>query len=755
MGRVSSGAKRLGSKAARATGKAVVGGIRGAVTSYLAGGSAAGGALTGAAGSGTIGAVIQTAQAARAGAELGPTALQQEIASVLFGFSPTQARIEAIGRPITYDDHGEVTDERNGVWHSVQVQLIGSEKTDDDAAILRRAAEILNASVRRHPGGWFEFSTLTGAERIDAVVRDATDDAVRSIRHLSDTIDHASAGHLPVSAAEALDLPTLAAKVEKHFPGTHIWGFIPTKDGGFNMELASAPAPDFFNADVLTLYPKAKPEFIDAWAQDREPRQRLIHFDGTRNQALIATLDPFTAALRDRTAELLKCRPWDVQLTIRTAINEDGSGRVDAVEYTRLPNANADGEKRIGLLIALRDLVPGSTEHWAVEEDPLTGRATISHRSDGLQGTVAYDWSIAPTIKTIPFGVTELGDPLSLGLLESNLLLGGIPGSGKSGGATALLAGISRLENVALIGLDPKRVELSPWKDRFSIIAKKDDHASFVLASVEAEMERRYEWLDSEGLKKFTPEMFTAERPLLVVFIDELADLVSVGVTKEEKDAEQFRSTRVRRLIAKGRASGVVVVTATQKPQSDVIPTSLRDLIQQRVGFATTNAAMTETILGAGMAQNGGLSHNIAASDKGVCFVVNEESRTPVRARAAWIPDEDVAGIAAQTAHLRIPLGWLPTEADTAEAAKKLSKDVSWSDLLPEPTRYAPEPVVLKPGERVTLPAPDESVFATWENRFVTRDLAATTTPDLDALAAPAPETSLDPTDLFNERKDT
>lgn len=745
MGWVARGAKNLAKKSAQNAAR----GVGGAISTYIQGGKASTGAAVQGAGSGVIGTVIRSAVSV----VKAPPALVEDVARVIYGERVTKARIDEVSTLMAFDRQGNQTDLRNAEdWYALQVQIIGDTTLDDDATIHRRASEYLNASFKRLPGGWFEFAVLSDTEKVDAVVRETTRDAIRSIKPLPGSARHPRAEWLPVSDAEALDLPTLTAKVERHFPGQHIHGFIPRADGGYNVELAPSTAPEFFNADVLELGPSAKAEWVDAYAQGRATRQRLIHFDATRGKALVATLDPMTETLRDRTAEILKARPWDVQLVIRIAVEDDGQGRVDEIEFTRLPNANADSEKRLNLLAALRDLIPGSTEHWEVSEDALTGRAIIAYRADRLLGSVAYDWDAPVSMKSIPFGVTEHGDPLALGLLESNALLGGIPGSGKSGGATALLAGISRLESTALIGLDPKRVELSPWKERFSVIAKTDDHASFVLASVEAEMERRYTWLDENGLKKFSAEMFSPERPLLVVFIDELADLVSVGVTKEEKDQESFRSTRVRRLIAKGRAAGVVVVTATQKPQSDVIPTALRDLIQQRVGFATTNAAMTETILGAGMAQNGGLSHQIAASEKGVCFVVNEESRVPVRARAAWIPDEDVAGIAAQTAHLRIPLGWLPTEDDTAEAVKRVDKDTSWSDLLPDANRFGGM-TPIKPGERMHIPAPDQSVFTAWDNRFLHADSSPqSAAQETIQLPEPSESDALDPNDLFNER---
>jgi len=72
---------------------------------------------------------------------------------------------------------------------------------------------------------------------------------------------------------------------------------------------------------------------------------------------------------------------------------------------------------------------------------------------------------------------------------------------------------------------------------------------------------------------------------------------------------------------------------------------------------------MTETILGSGMAQMGGLAHEISGGPmRGVCYVVHESSRTPVRARTYWVPDEEVEKHAEATAYLRVPLPWLTGE---------------------------------------------------------------------------------------------
>lgn len=403
----------------------------------------------------------------------------------------------------------------------------------------------------------------------------------------------------------------------------------------------------------------------------------LVEWKPNHGYYIAARLDHRTKAVRKSFSQLAGCDPWDIELALMLSELDDGTVYVSQIHVTRSPVLEPEKRKSIWLQ-RVRDVLPPEDRHvWAFQQGSEPGRFVLTQTVDRLDRILDYPWDAPVDYAHIPFGMTEDGKPLTLGLIEVNWLLGGTPGGGKSGGLTTFLAGVSRLPHVALVGLDPKRVELALWKPRFSMIAREDDHATAVLEALVEEMERRYQWLEEHGFKKFTAAMLSQEHPLLVIPIDELADLVSVAGDPEGKKQETLRSTHIRRLIAKGRAAGIVVVTATQKPQSDVIPTALRDLIQLRVGYATTNAAMTDTILGAGMSGQGGLSHEIPAYLRGVCFVVNETSRTPVRARTYWIADEEVAGLAEKTAHLRVDLPWLPSEDDVKEkkAEKKSGKE--------------------------------------------------------------------------------
>jgi hypothetical protein len=359
--------------------------------------------------------------------------------------------------------------------------------------------------------------------------------------------------------------------------------------------------------------------------------------------------------------------------------------RGDEYSVPRLVSVQASNQGPVALLTVL----PGYTESaYDKGADALANSMRISKirisqlpedRAQGLirmtfvlsnplREIVPYDWNAPVSYTSIPFGNQESGELLCLGFLESNLLFGGTPGGGKSGGITTYLAGISRLSNVAIVGLDPKQVEQAAWAPRFSRIATKLDDALNVLNLLTAEMDDRYSWLAARGKgeKKFDESMLE-EKPLIALVIDELAELVAMGNSKDEKNADAERVSEIQRLVQKGRAAGIMVVCATQKPAGDVIPTKLRDLIQQRAAYATTNQFMTDVILGQGMSSNGGVSHEIAGNEKGVCYVVNESSRTPIKARTFWIPDEDVAAIAQRTAHLRIELDWLNPAADPAD----------------------------------------------------------------------------------------
>jgi len=424
-----------------------------------------------------------------------------------------------------------------------------------------------------------------------------------------------------------------------------------------------------------------------------------------------AILDPITereAIFYSDAAQNFSKPVYEFAFDLEWSENED---RFETCTVQRAPFGGLSPEDREKFLIALRDTLPGGNEGCTIDDPQLTqgadrARAPVIRygKPPKFDEDVLYDWDAPLDYDRIPFAVDLKGEPVTLKLIESNMLLGGLPGGGKSGGLTAIITDCARLPHVALVGLDPKRVEQADWRPRFTHVAVTLDDALATLDALTNEMDRRYDMLVDQHKKKVKADMISDEMPLIVVVADEMAELVAMGITKDELAEDKERIKNMQRLVQKGRAAGIVFVGATQKPEGSVIPTNFRDRVAQRVAYATTNADMTDTILGRGMSTNGGVAHAIEANQKGVCFVVNDESRTPIKARTMWVPDEDIARIADETKHLRVSLPFL--ESALGLTAPELRVEPIAPDEPTDPDRDD-----IRPGEAHSTSsqaAPDE-----------------------------------------------
>ena len=96
--------------------------------------------------------------------------------------------------------------------------------------------------------------------------------------------------------------------------------------------------------------------------------------------------------------------------------------------------------------------------------------------------------------------------------------------------------------------------------------------------------------------------------PLHLVVVDELAFYLTLADRKQRQEFAEL----LRDLVARGRAAGVIVVAATQKPGADVVPTSLRDLFGFRLALRCNTPQASDTILGQGWATMGHSAATIA-----------------------------------------------------------------------------------------------------------------------------------------------
>jgi S-DNA-T family DNA segregation ATPase FtsK/SpoIIIE len=272
-------------------------------------------------------------------------------------------------------------------------------------------------------------------------------------------------------------------------------------------------------------------------------------------------------------------------------------------------------------------------------------------RRDPLAGEDPLIW---PNLDAVPLslwdpisvGVDENGNPIEVSLVEKNVLLGGEPGAGKSVALSMLVATAALDPDVRLTLLDGKRVELAAWGGCAThSVGPNVSEAIDVLRKLQNEMDERYLSLLANRRRKVERH---DEMPLHVIVCDELAFYLNPG---DRKTGAEFANV-LRDLVARGRAAGIVVLAATQKPSHDIVPTHLRDLFAVRWALRCTTPQASDTILGQGWASLGYSAATVDASQRGVGFLLHEGAM-PVRLRACYLSDDAIARLAARAEELR------------------------------------------------------------------------------------------------------
>ncbi len=218
-----------------------------------------------------------------------------------------------------------------------------------------------------------------------------------------------------------------------------------------------------------------------------------------------------------------------------------------------------------------------------------------------------------------------------------HLLIAGATGSGKSVCINDIIISMaykSSPENLRMVLIDPKVVEMrmyAPLPHLLLPVVTDAKKAAGALRWTVMEMERRYKLiaeLNARDLGRYN-QLASGEAeklPKLVVVIDELADLMMVAA-KEVEDS-------ICRIAQLGRAAGIHMIVATQRPSTDVITGLIKANIPSRIAFAVSSAVDSRVIL-----DEGGAEKLLGKGD--MLFHANGASK-PVRAQAAFVTDEEV-----------------------------------------------------------------------------------------------------------------
>lgn len=210
---------------------------------------------------------------------------------------------------------------------------------------------------------------------------------------------------------------------------------------------------------------------------------------------------------------------------------------------------------------------------------------------------------------TLALGKDIVGNPFITDLKKlPHLLIAGTTGSGKSVGVNAMILSLlykNPPDQLKLVMIDPKMVEFSIYADiphLLTPIITDPKKAIGALQSVAKEMERRYSLMSEYKVK--TIDSYNEQAlnngveafPYLIVVIDELADLMMTG----GKEAE-FPIARIAQM---GRASGLHLIVATQRPSVDVVTGLIKTNLPSRVSFRVGTKIDSKVILDTDGAQS-------------------------------------------------------------------------------------------------------------------------------------------------------
>jgi len=215
-----------------------------------------------------------------------------------------------------------------------------------------------------------------------------------------------------------------------------------------------------------------------------------------------------------------------------------------------------------------------------------------------------------------------------------HLLIAGQTGSGKSVCLNVLILSLlyaRKPEECKLILIDPKRVEMTCYQGIPHLkqpVVTEPENAMEVFEDLVHEMETRYRLLSENGVRKISiyNELKTVEKmPYIVTVVDEMADLMMTSGKELE--------TAVVRLAQLGRAVGIHLVLATQKPVTKVITGLIKSNMTSRIAFQVATNMDSRVILDSSGAEN--------LVGRGDMLALYPGVTEPVRLHGCWVSDAE------------------------------------------------------------------------------------------------------------------
>ena len=238
----------------------------------------------------------------------------------------------------------------------------------------------------------------------------------------------------------------------------------------------------------------------------------------------------------------------------------------------------------------------------------------------------------------IALGKGSGGDNISIDLTKMpHLLIAGATGSGKSVCMNSIVSSLiysKTPDQLRLLLVDPKRVELTQYNGiphMISPVIVELDSVAKVFRGVINEMFKRYKLMESESVRNISElnKKFPNSMPYLVIVIDELADLMMTSGVEIERS--------ICRLAQLGRATGIHLVVATQRPSVDIVTGLIKSNFPSRISFSVSSSIDSRTILDTTGAEK--------LLGKGDMLYLPVDGSMPSRLQGCFINDEEIKNL--------------------------------------------------------------------------------------------------------------
>ncbi len=250
------------------------------------------------------------------------------------------------------------------------------------------------------------------------------------------------------------------------------------------------------------------------------------------------------------------------------------------------------------------------------------------------------EWSefIEDAALPVPLGVGSGGNPVMADFSKMpHTLVAGATGSGKSVCMNTIITGLLLSRNpreVRMVMIDPKRVELTPYQGiphLYAPVIVEPEIAVKTLKALVKEMMDRFATLEAAGVRDISTynRKNQAKMPYLLILVDELADLMLTA----SNEVEQL----LVRLAQLGRATGVHLVVATQRPSVDVVTGLIKANFPSRISFAVGSQVDSRTILDSTGADK--------LLGKGDMLYKPINLTQPLRVQGAFLGDEEIEAV--------------------------------------------------------------------------------------------------------------